>query len=62
VNRPYHRIATTDMIAGWRVSCGNSWITPRISPGASVQFISSRFAVSDVDGINFAMMKRLQCS
>jgi len=61
VNRPYQEIATTDMIAGCLVPCGNDWIAPRISLGASAQFISSRFAVSDVDGISFAMMKRLLC-
>jgi hypothetical protein len=34
--------------------------TPRILPGASAQSISSPFAVSDVDRINFAVMKQLR--
>ena len=59
VNRPYQAAATTDMIAGCRLSCVNGCITPRILLDASAQSTSSRFAVSGVDRINFAVMKRL---
>jgi hypothetical protein len=61
VNRPYQIDAIIDMIAECLVSCGNDWITLRISPGALARSISSRFAVTGADLINFAMTKRLLC-
>jgi hypothetical protein len=61
VNRPYQIDAIIDMIAECPVSRVNVLITRHISPDALAQSISSRFAVTGADLINFAMTKRLLC-
>ena len=61
VNRPYQNIHVLDMISRCHACCANNLITQRISPAASALSISSRFAVTRAEQINFAMKEFQKC-
>src|SRR5437879_4183458 len=61
VNRPYQNTNVLDMISRCHACCANNLITQRISPAASALSISSRFAVTRAEQINFAMKEFQKC-